>query len=162
MLKIFKNIKTIVYDDILRRNKKTPFIIFASFLFSFIISRAFIYFFEGFNILNGISRYNIHHFFFGIILIVISNWIALVSNKDNLENIASMLFGFGLGLIADEIGLFLTCGTVGMECDYWVRATYTITIIVVFILLAIIYFAPFLRAVKQLYGHVKTKVRRKK
>ena len=64
-----------------------------------------------------ISDYHIHHFYLGILLLVVSTWLLLFKNNREkyvreIKISASVLFGIGLGLIVDEFGLLLT-----MEVD---------------------------------------------
>ena len=118
MRKWIKDLKQLWIGDIIRRQKVTPFIIFTFFLLSFMISRIIVYMFPGFNIANYfVGKYHIHHFFYGLMMVIVSNWIAFVSDSKRLRRIAAGIFGFGLGLIADEIGIFLVCGTAGLPCD---------------------------------------------
>ena len=70
----------------------------------------------------------------------------LVSDSQYLRRISAGVFGVGLGLIADELGLFLVCGTSGLACDpsalYWERINYDIVTFVVVAFLVILYFEP--------------------
>ncbi len=140
-LKFFKDFKSLVYQDILRRKKATPFIILISFIISFITARLIVTLFPDLNLI--INQYHIHHFYYGIGLLIISNLISLVSDKIKLIRFASVLCGMGMGLIADEVGLLLTCSSSGFECNYWARQSYDIVVIVSLIFLNFIYFFPF-------------------
>jgi len=139
--KFFKDFRSLVYKDIVRRKKGTPFIIFISFILSFIFARLTVMLFPTMSLI--IMKYHIHHFYYGIGLLIISNWIALVSNRINLFRFASVLFGVGMGLVADEIGLLLTCSSSGFECNYWARQSFDIVVVVSLVFLSIIYFFPF-------------------
>ncbi len=120
------------------------FIITISFLTTFTASRALV-------VLTGeskpsfelwIGNYHIHHFFFGILLVSISGWISLVGNRKKYKMTSAMLYGGGLGLLVDEIGLLLTWG------NYWAKQSYVFGVIVVFIFLSII-----------LYEHIRERRR---
>jgi hypothetical protein len=110
------------------------FIITVSFLITFTISRAIV-------VMTGESKpsielwvgnYHVHHFFYGILLLSISGWISLVESKKKYKTVAAILYGSGLGLLIDEIGLLLTWG------NYWARQSYIFGVIVIFIFLSII------------------------
>ncbi len=145
MIKLLQDLKSLWIGDIIKRNKVTPFIVFVFFLISFITTRLIVLFFPDFNILGLgiIESYEIHHYFLGIVLLLIAGWVVLVSDSLRLKRISAALYGVGFGLIVDEIGLLLTCGTDGLTCDYWSRITYDVVTYVVVGFLIIIYFGPF-------------------
>lgn len=110
------------------------FIITLSFLITFTSSRALV-------VMAGeskpslelwIGNYHIHHFFIGIILLSISGWMGLAGNRKKYKYISAMLYGGGLGLLIDEVGLLLTWG------NYFARQSYVFGVIVIFIFLSII------------------------
>lgn len=120
------------------------FIITISFLITFTLSRALV-------VMSGeskpslelwIGNYHIHHFFFGILSLAISGWISLIGNQKKYKIMSAMLYGGGLGLLIDEIGLLLTWG------NYWAKQSYIFSVIVIFIFLSII-----------LYEHIKERKR---
>ncbi|MEM3373619.1 MAG: hypothetical protein QXE31_00185 [Candidatus Woesearchaeota archaeon] len=141
LLKYLQDFESLFYSDIVRRKKTTPFLIFIFLLASFFVSRVFVIYFPERSVF--IKGYHIHHFFFGLIFLCIAGYIALVSDKINLHRLSAVMYGIGLGMILDEIGLFLTCGTISKGCDYWARVTYDILIFVISLFLSIIYFEPF-------------------
>src|SRR3989338_4202984 len=111
MENLLEDLKVLSYDlsykqTIAKHNIK-PFLIFITFLITFFIARAFVYIFPGANLI--IFQYHIHHFYYGIILLAISNYISLISSNERLLRCCSILLGIGLGLIADELGILLTC-----------------------------------------------------
>lgn len=112
------------------------FIVTISFLMTFTISRAIV-------VMSGeskpslefwIGNYHIHHFFLGILLLSVSGWITLIGYRKKYKMISAILYGAGLGLLIDEIGLLLTWG------NYWEKQSYIFGVIVVFIFLSIILF----------------------
>lgn len=120
------------------------FIITVSFLITFTAARALV-------VLYGetkpsleiwIGNYHVHHFFFGILLLSISGWTSLVGSRRKYKLVSAMLYGGGLGLLIDEVGLLLTWG------NYWATQSYIFSIIMVFIFLSII-----------LYEHMKERRR---
>ncbi|MEA1964725.1 MAG: hypothetical protein U9O41_06325 [Candidatus Aerophobetes bacterium] len=74
-----------------------------------------------------IKGYHIHHFYYGILLLIISNWLALIRYKRLYRRIfkalASIMFGGGLGLVTDEFGLLLTM-EFGIKGSYWAPQSY--------------------------------------
>ena len=126
--------------------KEIPFIIFITFFFTFIIARVSVVFIIP-QLHLFIKGYHIHHFYYGVILLIISNWVSILKQEEKWHRLSAILFGSGLGLMADEIGLMLTCGTALMDCDYHTRITFDIIIIIFLLLLNIIYFLPFWKAI---------------
>ena len=137
-------------DVILLQKKKhsqlleVQFIITLSFLITFTVSRAIV-------VLSGESKpslelwvgnYHIHHFFIGMLLLAISGWIGLVGNQKKYKYTSAIVYGGGLGLLIDEIGLLLTWG------NYWAKQSYVFGVIVIVIFLGII-----------LYEHMKERKR---
>lgn len=97
------------------------FIILLSFIISFLIARAFVV------LLNApinpayqlwLKGYRIHHFFYGIGMLIIGGWLGHIRNGRLLTRISASLYGIGVGLIVDEFGLLLTFG------DYWAAQSY--------------------------------------
>jgi hypothetical protein len=147
VIHLLKDFESLLYEDIVRRKKTTPFLIFVSFILAFAVSRLFVVFFPTKNLI--IRDYHIHHFYFGIILLTIACWIGLVSNRVRLHRLAAIMYGVGMGLIVDEFGLFLTCATIWKECDYWARISYDAFVVVAGVFFMIIYFEPFWRRMKR-------------
>lgn len=147
LLSIFSKIKKEIKKDIVQRNKVTPFIIFVSFLFSFVVTRL-ITLYNPIKTSLFISDYHIHHFYTGIILLLISNWIGIFSSKEKNKRIAAFLFGSGLGVLIDELGLLLTCTTITKECNYFARQSFDAFFIILAILLSILYSKPIINKIK--------------
>jgi hypothetical protein len=95
----------------------------ASFIASFIIARTFTSLYP--KIVWEVSGYHIHHFWYGLAMLAISGWLGISVENERLNKVASILFGAGGGLIADETGLLLTLKSE----DYWAETTYTFVII---------------------------------
>ncbi|MFT4261236.1 MAG: hypothetical protein ACMXX9_02265 [Candidatus Woesearchaeota archaeon] len=144
------------------QDKKIPFYISISFLLSFIAIRLAVLiagsaesefaaaakagglpeaqFYIGSNII--LFGYHIHHFYFGILLIAIAGWLAIVKSSSLSNKAIAIIYGVGLGLFLDEIGLLLTWG------DYYSSLSYTISIFVFAIFLNILFFADFWKTFK--------------
>jgi len=147
MIKLLREFKSLWILDIIKRKKVTPFLIFFSFLVSFLLARLIVVFFPGFNVLGLglVKTYHIHHYYWGIALVLIAGWVVLVSDSINLKRISAVLYGVGFGMLIDEIGLLLTCGTQGLACNYYSRITYDVVTYIVVGFLLIMYWGPFWR-----------------
>ena len=87
--------------------------------------------------------YHIHHFYFGIFMIAIAGWLAIIGNNIIGRAKQAVLYGAGLGLLMDEIGLLLTWG------DYYSGLTYLLSLFLLGIFLNIIFFPSFWREVRK-------------
>ena len=132
-----KNIfKPLIHYSIKRR-KGITFLVFFSFLITFVISRAFVILTDN-RIHLIIKNYHIHHMIIGIILLILAGAIS-IGFKNNFIKISAVTYGAGLGLITDETGLLLSWG------DYWNRVTYDLLIILILAFLNAILFSEFWR-----------------
>jgi hypothetical protein len=135
-------------------DKSIPFIISSSYLLTFLFIRLAviiagsagsavstaaktgdIQFYIGTNII--LFGYHIHHLYIGIILIALAGWFSItrtsfIDRKDN-----ALIYGIGLGLFMDEIGLLLSWG------DYWHSTTYLLSLFLGGIFINIIFFPDF-------------------
>lgn len=145
-----------------QRKKDIPFLIALSYLLSFLTIRLIVYvagaahtefaqtakigltpdvrFYVGRNII--FFGYHIHHFYFGIILICVAGWMALVGSSHFSRKHIAVIYGAGLGLFMDEIGLLLTWG------DYFSGLSYLLSIFLIGVFLNIIFFPDFWREVR--------------
>lgn len=116
--------------SVIERGKESLLWAFIAFAVSVLVSRAvvpdvekgraiFSYFY--------IKGYHIHHFYYGILLLILSNWLSLIRHKRLykrfFKGIASVMFGGGLGLVVDEFGLLLTT-EFGIKGNYWAPQSY--------------------------------------
>jgi len=90
--------------------------------------------------------YHIHHFYIGIALICIAGWLSIVGSSALSRKRLAVLYGTGLGLFMDEIGLLLTWG------DYYSGLSYLLSLFLVGLFLNIIFFPDFWKAVKANIG----------
>jgi hypothetical protein len=93
-----------------------------SFIASFIIARTFTTLYPNTRLIGG--GYHIHHFWFGLAMLVIGGWLGISYQNNRSDRFASVIFGAGGGLVGDEVGLLLTFG------EYWTGITYTFIIVV--------------------------------
>ena len=145
------------------RDRKIPFIITISYFAAFIGIRIGVFiagsaesefadaakhgglpdvdFYIGSNVI--LFGYHIHHFYFGIAFICIAGWLALVGSEFLKKEHIALLYGGGLGLFMDEIGLLLTWG------DYYSGLTYTLSLFLAGVLVNIVFFPSFWKEVKE-------------
>ncbi len=124
------------------RLREIPFIIFLSFLLTFIITRLYLFFVSR-DILDlpgsvWINGTHIHHFSWGIFILVITGFWALYDLKPSYHRRLAVVYGLGLGLVFDEFALWLK-----LNENYYSRLSYDAVIIVSLILLNIVYFPNF-------------------
>ncbi len=66
-----------------------------------------------------------HHFWYGLAMVVVAGWLGLASYHPSGRRVYAVIFGFGGGLIGDEVGLLLTFG------DYHSLLTYVFLVALV-------------------------------
>ena len=94
-----------------------------SFVASFLIARTFTTLNPATVLITG--DYHIHHFWYGLALIVIGGWIGISYQSERIDRLAAILFGAGGGLIGDEVGILLTLSAHA----YWADFSYTLVIV---------------------------------
>jgi hypothetical protein len=106
-----------------RESLKTPFkhtlafIAIAAFLVSFFGSRLFATVCPTCVVVG--SGIHFHHFWYGIGMVALTGWLAIVGRRtERLDRAYALVYGLGLGLIGDEVGLLLTFGNYYSELTY--------------------------------------------
>jgi len=134
---------------IIEKGKETFLWSFIAFVVSVGVSRLIVLDVERGKAIFGylyIKGYHIHHFYYGILLLIFSNWMSLIRyrrlHRRIFKGVASIMFGGGLGLVADEFGLLLTM-EFGIKGNYWAAQSYYAIAVTGFIFLL---FLLFLRA----------------
>lgn len=144
-----------------QRPTKLPFLIAWSYLLSFLFIRMLVTLVgsadseiartvkEGSTVINFhlgrniiLFGYHIHHFYFGILLIAIAGWLAITNSSRLTKEKLAVIYGIGLGLLMDEIGLLLTWG------NYASSLSYLLGVLLLGILLNILYFPSFWHKVR--------------
>ncbi len=65
------------------------------------------------------SGIHFHHFWYGIGMVALTGWLAIVGKRtERLDRAYALVYGLGLGLIGDEVGLLLTFGNYYSELTY--------------------------------------------
>jgi len=149
-------------------DKKLPFLVAVSYLFSFLFIRIMVILAGSVNspaaqaVKEGAGRslfhigrnvilfgYHIHHFYFGILFICVAGWLAIVKSGRLTHESLAIIFGVGLGLLMDEIGLLITWG------NYYSSLSYLLGVLLLGIFLNIIFFPGFWKRIR---GKVKNYV----
>lgn len=134
-----KNIfKLLIYYS-RKRRKGISFLIFISFLITFIIARGFVILTDN-SMHFVIYGYHIHHITIGLIALAIAGAVA-IGFKDEFLLAAAVIYGVGIGLVVDEIGLLISWG------DYWSRFTYDTFVLIILIFVNIVLFSEFWSAI---------------
>lgn len=90
---------------------------FIAFLTSFITARAFATLNPQAVLVKGGVHF--HHFWYGLILITVAGWMGITNSLPSYKRLYAVLFGLGLGLIGDEIGLLLTFGNYNSSLTFF-------------------------------------------
>ena len=153
-----KQLREIWHSLIWAKRTELPFIIFASFLITFAISRLTVRLvYAGFlpsNLFLIVKGTHIHHYNYGFALLAISGFWSLINRKRSRLPFIATLYGIGLGLTMDEFGMFLL-----LQDDYYVRLSYDAVMIVGSLLVSVAYFPAFWRDVGK---HLKRSFKRLK
>ena len=60
-----------------------------------------------------------HHFWYGLAMVVVTGWLGIAITTDRWGRLLAAIFGLGVGLIGDEVGLLLTFGDYQSEISAW-------------------------------------------
>ena len=117
------------------------FNVLISFLFTFIIVRIYVILgtigvIEDPNLY--IRGYHIHHLNYGIAILAVVGFLALIFQDARHRLKIGILYGIGLGLTFDEFGMWFK-----LENDYWMRTSYDAIIIISLVFASIVYFPSF-------------------
>lgn len=154
--------------ETINKDKSIPFLITSSYFLSFLFIRVAVIiagsvdsaaaqaakagdvrFYLGTNII--LFGYHIHHLVIGILLIALAGWFAIVGSSYFNRRDTALMYGIGLGLFMDEVGMLLSWG------EYWSSATYFLSLLLGGIFLNIIYFPDFWKEVRVHLGKVDPK-----
>ncbi|MFA6427430.1 MAG: hypothetical protein WCW16_03220 [Candidatus Magasanikbacteria bacterium] len=125
------------------------------FLVTFVVSRLTVYLVLGHlmpNFFLTIDDVHIHHFIYGVVLLVVVGIYLLV--KRPLSHTRSFFYscafyGIGLGLTFDEFGMW-----VHLKDNYWVRQSYDAVVVIFLFLLNIAYYHSIKKWLKKELSHV--------
>ena len=133
--------KKISSDEKIKIRPKLSIIALASFIVSFTAARAFTALAPRIILVhNGL---HIHHFWFGLALLVVGGWLGISYENERVDRVAAILFGAGGGLVADEVGLLLTFR------NYWTDITYTLVITLITLAIMLILLTTYWRVIRE-------------
>ena len=120
--------KNKLFEKIDRLGRAHPFLLaFLSFLAALVVARVFTFFFPTVQI--RLAEFHIHHYYFGVIGLLIAGGIPAYTQNLKQLPLISMLFGGGTGLIINQIGEIFTG-------DYWSPITWYIAIVFAILLVS--------------------------
>jgi len=90
----------------------------------------------------AVGQTHVHHLNYGIFLLAVVGYLALIFHNEKINESLSVLYGIGLGLTFDEFALWLR-----LQNDYYARATYEAVIVIIVLLLNIVYFGNIWRRI---------------
>ena len=124
-----------IYRELLaHRRREVRFWILTMFLATFVIARFLVYFFP--ELFIEIDGTRIHHFTWGVFLLAVTGYLALVVRNIRWKPCIAAVYGIGLALVFDEFGMWLR-----LEDTYWIRLSYDAIIIISLWLVNAVYFA---------------------
>src|ERR1700730_8410368 len=91
-----------------RINFGLTFLALLSFTASFFTARIFTTINPDTVVVSGGVHF--HHFWYGLAMVVVAGWMGIASGHPAWRRVYAVVFGFGGGLIGDEVGLLLTFG----------------------------------------------------
>lgn len=113
MVSLFKKMRQSIEERVARQPALKPglyiavlFPITFSFLLTFAGARIFSHFFPQFYIMWS-PGLRVHHFTYGFFILAVAGYLALVHHGPRANHWIAMLFGVGLGLAMDELGMWL-------------------------------------------------------
>jgi hypothetical protein len=126
-----------IYENI-KLNKRSVYGIYTiiTYIFTLLLSRLTVFLIEadvnipflGYNVVNG---YHIHHFSYGIMILVVLAFYSLFFRMNRVRDVY-LIFGLALGLIFDEFGIWLK-----LDPEYNQNVSY-IAMSIVFLILSMI------------------------
>jgi hypothetical protein len=76
-----------------------------------------------------------HHFWYGLGMVIVSGWLGIAYTHPTWNRIYATVFGFGGGLIGDEVGLLLTFGNYHSELTYVFFVAFVCVVTLLFLML---------------------------
>lgn len=138
------NVRRAFWWLFVNKREEIPFIVFWNFLFTFLVTRTYVYLtnhdivsliIPEYVVLNAV---HVHHFFWGIIILAAVGFWALYDIRPVAHRRLAVIYGIGLGLTFDEFALWLR-----LKDDYGARLSYDAVITISLVFLNVIYFPGF-------------------
>lgn len=131
-----------VYDRLVRRHQeRVSFRVLLTFLLTFVLARTYVlaathgFFEDPYLYIRG---FHIHHLNYGIVIMAIAGFLALIYSDDDHRLKIGTLYGFGLGLTFDEFGMWMK-----LDDDYWTRTSYDAVVVITLLFVSFVYFPQF-------------------
>jgi hypothetical protein len=118
----FNKVGDLWQRDIVEPDKQPQFFILLSFLLTFIAVRFITHsirdkrFSRFLHNISGKGGRHIHHLVWGILLLLITGYLAIAFDPDRVRELLAVLFGVGAALTLDEFALWLN-----LEDVYWAK-----------------------------------------
>jgi hypothetical protein len=107
-----------IIKELSLRRREAPFLVWFFSIVGFYGARLFVVLFPNTNFM--VFGYHIHHLYYGVVLVLLAGSLALTFKGVRLGRLSAIFYGLGLGIIMDELGLFLT------EGNYWAEVSYIV------------------------------------
>ena len=142
--RVARAVKAVYHELVTSQTKEATFWVLLTFVPTFIGARVLVYFAP--QLFVNLGGTHVHHLTYGIILLAITGWLALLIEAPRWRPRIAALYGVGLALAFDEFGMWLH-----LQDDYWVRQSYDAVLIILAVLVNTVYFGDFwLRVVRRL------------
>jgi hypothetical protein len=130
------------YDKLIgRHTQRVSFRILASFLLTFVIARIYVLS-ATFGVFEDpyiyVRGYHIHHLNYGIFIMAVAGFWALIFQEQKNRLRIGTLYGVGLGLTFDEFGMWMK-----LDDYYWTRMSYDAIVIIALLFTSFVYFPSF-------------------
>ena len=147
---IFEKMRTAIRNRV-ERNQPGLYVylifpIAFAFLLTFIGSRIFSHLAPGFYFFEVEPGLRVHHFIYGIFVLAVSGYLALIFDGPRSKYFISLLHGFGLGLAFDEFGMWLR-----LRDDDPARWSYDGLTVIIGLFFLILSARPSIRMIKTLW-----------
>ncbi len=129
-------IKKAYHDLIISQEQRVTFWVLTTFLPAILLARLLVY--TAPQLFLNVDGTHVHHLTYGIILLTIAGYAALVVRNPRWRLWIAALYGVGLALAFDEFGMWLR-----LQDNYWVRQSYDAVLIILAALINTVYFAKF-------------------
>ena len=142
--RVARALKAVYHELVTNQTKEVTFWVLLAFLPTFIGTRALVYFAP--QLFVNVGGTHVHHLTWGIILLALTGWLALLIEEPRWRPRIAALYGIGLALAFDEFGMWLH-----LQDNYWVRQSYDAVLVILAVLINTVYFGDFwLRVARRL------------
>ncbi len=145
--------RRVIYRKV-RRNESglyssVLFPIMFAFILTFVGSRIISIVAPSFHLFEVENGIRVHHYTYGIFILAVSGYLALVLNSAKATFLIALLHGFGLGLAFDELGMWLK-----LRDDDIARWSYDGFNIIIGLSLLILTFKPGIKRIMHVFSNM--------